>query len=340
MKRLHELEGVIEELKGQVTAETAPSHQMPQIPGHQNVRQPQVGNVPDKGPEHVVESGTTSGEQPLQLPGKRRRLNYSKCTFCRKDKKPVSISSLIRSPMSNNSAKCTPVDRVWPGQKCRRCDNMGLDCSANVTKKAGGGGRTARAKQRNSSQENPAQQQDRMWTALLDHATQNEVMSIPAQLEADLAETLPVWPTQDVPHHDNGTGDKPDSKQDDISNVIEIIRHIETPGGLVYGSGSGGTPLNDLSCLYQLTPEAWSPRNQEAPAHDTNMSAMFRNLEEKRKENSSVSTRHYVPKSYHRSMSDVLSQAPSVHVAHTLPDMVNTRLVCPRSSRRSRGNVI
>lgn len=96
MKRLNELEGVIEELKGQVTAETAPSHHMPQKPGHQDVRQPQVGNVPDKGPEHMVESGTTSGEQPLQLTVKRRRLSYSKCTFCRKDKDPMSINSLIR----------------------------------------------------------------------------------------------------------------------------------------------------------------------------------------------------------------------------------------------------
>lgn len=158
--------------------------------------------------------------------------------------------------MSNNSAKCTPVDRVWTGQECHRCANMGLDCSASVTKKAGGGDRTARAKQRNFSQEDPSQQQDRMWTALLDYATQNEAMSIPAQLEAILAETLPVWPAKDTPYHDFGTGDPPNSKQDGIPDVIERTRHTDMPGVLVYGSSSSGTPLNDLFCLYQLPSEA------------------------------------------------------------------------------------
>ncbi|KAI7788869.1 hypothetical protein LA080_004971 [Diaporthe eres] len=184
MKRLRELERVIEELKGQVTRETAPSQQMPQRPGHQNV--------------------------PLQ-----------------------------GNPVSDNSVECTPIDRAWPGQKCHRCANMGPDCSASVTKKAGVN-RTARAK-------------ERVWTALLNYATQNETLSIPSQLEANLAETFPVWPTQDAPYNDNGTGDQPDSKQDGIPKAIERIWHIEMPGILVDGGGGGGTPLNDFSCLYQLT---------------------------------------------------------------------------------------
>ncbi|KAI9924215.1 hypothetical protein MW887_007165 [Aspergillus wentii] len=45
---------------------------------------------------------------------KRRRLNYQKCSFCRKDKK-----------------KCAPGNRKWPEEKCHRCIEMGFDCSAN-----------------------------------------------------------------------------------------------------------------------------------------------------------------------------------------------------------------
>lgn len=55
--------------------------------------------------------------------------------------------------MSNKCAKCSPDGRVWPSQKCNRCDEMGLNCSAGVTKKAGGEDRASRAKQRKSSQD-------------------------------------------------------------------------------------------------------------------------------------------------------------------------------------------
>lgn len=54
--------------------------------------------------------------EPLQ---KRRRLQYEKCKYCRRDKK-----------------KCQPFPREWPGQKCKRCDEGGLLCSANETSKS------------------------------------------------------------------------------------------------------------------------------------------------------------------------------------------------------------
>lgn len=166
---------------------------------------------------------------------------------------------------------------------------------------------------RYSLQEDPSQQHGRMWTS---YATQTKVMLISSQLEANLAKIPPAWPTQDAPYHDIGTGDKPDHKQDDGPNTIQGIRHTEMTGGIVNGSGrgGGGGPLNDLSCLCQLTPEAWSARKQDAHSHDTNMSAIFRNPQ-KRKENSSESTDHSAPIFDHQIMPDVFSQAPSVRVA-------------------------
>ncbi|KAM7215632.1 Ankyrin repeat-containing domain protein [Rhypophila decipiens] len=54
-------------------------------------------------------------ETAIDLPGKKRQLNYLKCRFCRQSKK-----------------KCEPVHRKWPGQKCNRCKDERLDCSENV----------------------------------------------------------------------------------------------------------------------------------------------------------------------------------------------------------------
>ncbi|KAK3369314.1 hypothetical protein B0T24DRAFT_632341 [Lasiosphaeria ovina] len=50
------------------------------------------------------------------LSSKRRKLNYKKCSFCRKDKK-----------------KCEPAEKTWPGEKCHRCAKMGLECSERKT---------------------------------------------------------------------------------------------------------------------------------------------------------------------------------------------------------------
>ncbi|KAK0721684.1 hypothetical protein B0T26DRAFT_700046 [Lasiosphaeria miniovina] len=50
------------------------------------------------------------------LSSKRRKLNYKKCIFCRKDKK-----------------KCEPAEKTWPREKCHRCAKMGLECSESKT---------------------------------------------------------------------------------------------------------------------------------------------------------------------------------------------------------------
>ncbi|ORY18625.1 ankyrin repeat-containing domain protein [Clohesyomyces aquaticus] len=57
---------------------------------------------------------TTSATVTPMRPGRHKRcLNYLKCYFCRKDKQ-----------------KCTPTERQWPEQKCHRCLEKSLACSA------------------------------------------------------------------------------------------------------------------------------------------------------------------------------------------------------------------
>ncbi|OCK83240.1 hypothetical protein K432DRAFT_379715 [Lepidopterella palustris CBS 459.81] len=46
---------------------------------------------------------------------RRRHLEFSKCTFCRKDKN-----------------KCEPRHRDWPRQKCKRCLDTDRSCSAGA----------------------------------------------------------------------------------------------------------------------------------------------------------------------------------------------------------------
>ncbi|KAK3942647.1 ankyrin repeat-containing domain protein [Diplogelasinospora grovesii] len=46
---------------------------------------------------------------------KRKRLNFQKCAYCRKNKK-----------------KCEPTDRQWPAEKCNRCERIGLPCSETL----------------------------------------------------------------------------------------------------------------------------------------------------------------------------------------------------------------
>jgi len=94
MKRVLELEDVIKELKAQVAAETAPGHQIPQILGEQNFHQSQISESSGVGSKRAVESDIANEEEPSRLKKKRRRLNYTKCTFCRKAKKKVSIIDL------------------------------------------------------------------------------------------------------------------------------------------------------------------------------------------------------------------------------------------------------
>ncbi|KFY94771.1 hypothetical protein V500_03065 [Pseudogymnoascus sp. VKM F-4518 (FW-2643)] len=60
---------------------------------------------------------TTHPAIELGPPRQKRKLEYVKCDFCRRDKK-----------------KCEPSERQWPGEKCQRCDAKGLTCSAPAKK--------------------------------------------------------------------------------------------------------------------------------------------------------------------------------------------------------------
>lgn len=96
MKRLQLLEHMFKDLKGQVEGQTAPSPNMPQIP-EQNSRPSRISNTCDGGSKRAIESSTINQEEQSQVASKRRCLNYSKCTFCRKDKKTVSVAKSIWS---------------------------------------------------------------------------------------------------------------------------------------------------------------------------------------------------------------------------------------------------
>lgn len=104
-------------------------------------------------------------DAPSKFAGKSRRLNYSKCTFCRGHKKAVSIIKPTKHPISNNSAKCSPADRICPGQKFHRYAEMGFDCSDSVTMKAGGEDRTARTKPQSSTKktQNGPEREQRLY---------------------------------------------------------------------------------------------------------------------------------------------------------------------------------
>jgi len=77
---------------------------------------------------------TTTMSEPA--PKRRLKLNYSKCAQCRTAKKKVStpggrwfrreMLTLVVGP-----EQCEPESREWPGQKCDRCEELGLACSAN-----------------------------------------------------------------------------------------------------------------------------------------------------------------------------------------------------------------
>ncbi|KAF2093183.1 hypothetical protein NA57DRAFT_61703 [Rhizodiscina lignyota] len=71
---------------------------------------------------------------------KKRKLNYSKCFYCRRDKKRVSGAWGKFLNTENNLRQCEPTSRQWPGKKCTRCEDEQLPCSANETRKASSGG--------------------------------------------------------------------------------------------------------------------------------------------------------------------------------------------------------
>ncbi|KAF3937925.1 hypothetical protein ABW19_dt0210153 [Dactylella cylindrospora] len=62
-------------------------------------------------------SSVSSLDHPSAGMPKASKLEYFKCTQCRKDRQ-----------------KCVPRERPWPGVKCDRCIKYGYACSANVSK--------------------------------------------------------------------------------------------------------------------------------------------------------------------------------------------------------------
>lgn len=90
----------------------------------------------------------------MEQNSKRQRLNYSKCTCCRRDKKKVCTHAYDTAPASREAnrtpPKCTPPGREWP-QKCDRCLYKRLQCSPNTDKKAGGYTRRAKTRARPGS---------------------------------------------------------------------------------------------------------------------------------------------------------------------------------------------
>jgi len=74
----------------------------------------------------------------MDVPRKKRRLNYEKCAFCRRDKQKVRSTAdvmitYVQSWLMKNSAQCLPETRPWPGNKCDRCVREGLNCGPNQT---------------------------------------------------------------------------------------------------------------------------------------------------------------------------------------------------------------
>ena len=74
---------------------------------------------------------------PQNEKSSRRRLNYKKCFYCRRDKQKVDLSRELGwkgMHETNISTQCLQEDRIWP-QKCVRCIEKSLDCSENKTTK-------------------------------------------------------------------------------------------------------------------------------------------------------------------------------------------------------------
>jgi len=68
-----------------------------------------------------------------ERPSKRRKLQYSKCKQCRKDRQAVSIINLFLLVTNSDASQCKPVDRISE-QPCDRCIKYEYCCSANRTK--------------------------------------------------------------------------------------------------------------------------------------------------------------------------------------------------------------
>jgi len=67
----------------------------------------------------------------LENLSKRGRLQYSKCTQCRKDKQKVwMIYSFWVQSIKPNCANYRPLDRIW-SHRCDRCVQYGYTCSQN-----------------------------------------------------------------------------------------------------------------------------------------------------------------------------------------------------------------
>lgn len=64
-----------------------------------------------------------------------QRLQYLKCTQCRKDKKKVCLKVYLLIYKLLIRVKCLPLDRSWPDQKCDRCSKHKYACSASRTTK-------------------------------------------------------------------------------------------------------------------------------------------------------------------------------------------------------------
>lgn len=103
---------------------------------------------------HIAALSDTLNMTAMEQNPKRQRLNYSKCTCCRKDKKKVCTHSYNTVPASREAnrtpPKCTPPGREWP-QKCDRCLCKRLECSPSTDKKAGGYTRRAKTRARSGS---------------------------------------------------------------------------------------------------------------------------------------------------------------------------------------------
>ncbi|KAK2611058.1 hypothetical protein N8I77_004437 [Diaporthe amygdali] len=325
MKRLQVLEDMFKDLKGQVEAPTTQGPKMLQISEPHNFRQSQTANSHQVGSKRAVELTTINQEEQSQVTGKRRRLNYSKCTFCRKDKKT-----------------CDPFDRIWPGQKCQRCARMGLDCSANVTKKAGGEKRTSRAAQQDSSEKDPSGPnieqhyllsdsqaiRDRPWAPIYDHAIQGEATFQLSHEVANITGNKDVpqnWAAHDASNQDNGVEYRSATAQNDVPTVRERIRHTVMPSETEEDSTGDDRPSYETPWKRWPVPEPWDPWRNSGfgtfQGYD-----IFMNVDRK---NPEISTGLAASQFDQRLMPDVQRQTQPSHAAHVPESAVAEKLVCP-----------
>ncbi|KAF3763372.1 hypothetical protein M406DRAFT_73988 [Cryphonectria parasitica EP155] len=90
---LREVERMKERLGSQMDMESASSdHQGPQTAEQQQLPSPQAESSSREASRHEIDASRqheTDADRQEEPQRKRRRLNYSKCTFCRKDKKAI-----------------------------------------------------------------------------------------------------------------------------------------------------------------------------------------------------------------------------------------------------------